>query len=58
LKLIRENGEAVRSFSGAGDYLYCSAATPDGKTVIAGGLDGVLRVWNGEDGKPIAEFAP
>ena len=58
LKLLRENGEAVRTFPGAGDYLYCSAATPDGKTVIAGGLDGVLRVWYGEDGKSITEFAP
>ena len=56
-KLLRENGETVRSFSGSGEYPYCSAATPDGKVVVAGGLDGVLRVWNGADGKTIAEFA-
>ena len=58
LKLLRENGEAVRSFTGSSDYLYCSAATPDGKIVIAGGLDGVLRLWDAKDGKPMAEFPP
>jgi WD40 repeat protein len=58
LRLVKEGGEAVRSFNGASDFLYSSAATPDGKYVVAGGLDGVLRAWNGEDGKVIAEFGP
>ncbi len=58
LRLVRETGETVRSFAGASDYLYSAAATPDGKIVLAGGQDGVLRVWDGRDGKPIAEFAP
>jgi WD40 repeat protein len=34
------------------------AATPDGAAIVAGGQDGVLRVWNGKDGKAIASLAP
>ena len=58
VKLVRENGENVRSFPGAGDFIYAVAATPDGKVVVAGGQDGVLKVWNGTDGKEMAIFAP
>jgi len=58
LRLIKESGDNIRSFSGASDFLYAADATPDGKTVIASGLDGILRVWNGDDGKAVAEFAP
>jgi WD40 repeat protein len=32
--------------------------TPDGKIVIAGGQDSILRVWDGSGGKVIAAFAP
>jgi WD40 repeat protein len=58
VRLVRENGEKVRSFEGAADFMNAVAATPDGGTVVAGGQDGVLRVWNGRDGKAIASFDP
>jgi len=58
LRLVRDSGESVRSFVGANDYLYSAAATPDGKVIVAGGQDGILRVWDGRDGKPQAEFPP
>lgn len=35
-----------------------AAATPDGRYVIAGGHDGLLRVWNGNDGKLVANLGP
>src|SRR5207237_346449 len=35
VRLVKETGEAVRSFTGAEDYVYSAAATPDGKLVIA-----------------------
>ena len=54
--LVKDKGDKVRSFSGASDYVYAAAATPDGSVVIAGGADGVLRAWNGKDGKPLVEF--
>ena len=34
------------------------AATADGNTVIAGGEDGVLRVWKLADGAAIGTYAP
>jgi WD40 repeat protein len=56
IKAVRENGENVRSFTGAEDYVYSVAATPDGKIVVAGGEDSVLRVWNGANGEKLATF--
>ena len=47
----------ICTFAEASKLLKASA-TPDGKVVIAGGQDGVLRVWNGADGKMIKEFTP
>ena len=56
VRIVRENGENVRTFSGAADYMYSATATPDGKVVVAGGQDSVLRVWNGADGNVLATF--
>jgi WD40 repeat protein len=59
LKLIKEGGSDVRSFSGAGsDFIYAATATLDGKLILAGGQDGVLRVWNAADGKAAGTFEP
>jgi WD40 repeat protein len=35
VRLLRENGEKVRSFEGATDFMNCAAATPDGKMIVA-----------------------
>jgi WD40 repeat protein len=51
-------GGQVRAFGGATDYMYAVAATADGNTVIAGGEDGVLRVWKLADGAAIGTYAP
>ena len=58
VRLVNEAGGDVRSFSGNTDFVYAAAAKPDGKIVIAGGQDGVLRVWNGATGTAIASFEP
>ena len=58
VRLLRANGEKVRSFEGATEFMNCGAATPDGRAVVAGGQDGVLHVWNGTNGQKIASFAP
>lgn len=58
VRILRDNGESVRSLSGAADYLYATAATPDGKTVVAGGQDSVLHVWDGSDGKVLMKLPP
>jgi len=58
VRFLDERGRAKRSFSGAKDFVNAVAATPDGKVVIAGGQDGVLRFWDGANGKMLKEFVP
>ena len=63
------NGQPYRSFSGTGDYVYAVAASRNAATVIksvtseatvvvAGGEDGVLRVWDGTRGASRFTFEP
>ncbi|HUQ72734.1 MAG TPA: c-type cytochrome domain-containing protein, partial [Planctomycetaceae bacterium] len=59
VKFHRANdGGNYRSFAGATDYVYSVAATRDEAIVIAGGEDGVLRVWNGTNGQSLFNFEP
>ena len=53
-----DNVVKIRSFDGATDFLYSAAASDDGKHVIAGGEDSVLRVWDGTNGKALYQFEP
>jgi WD40 repeat protein len=57
VRMMRDNGEKVREFSGS-DFMNSVAATPDGGLVVAGGQDGTLRVWDGKTGNAVATFAP
>lgn len=45
-------------YTGAKGYQYAAAATPDGQTIIAGGNDGILRVWSGQERSPKQTLAP
>ena len=44
------DGNNFRNFGGATDFMFRVAASSDLSLVVAGGEDGVLRVWNGLDG--------
>jgi WD40 repeat protein len=55
---LREDGENVRTFAGAADFIQSVGITPDGKVVLGGSQDGVLRVWNGTNGEVIHSFGP
>lgn len=50
-------GGSGPAFPGATDFMYSLRATLDGKIVVAGGQDSVLRVWD-QAGKSIVTFAP
>lgn len=52
------NGRNYRSFGGNADYVYSALATKDEGKVIAAGEDGIVRVWNGKDGKLLMSFNP
>ena len=54
LRVINESGEKVESFHGTSDFTYALGVTADGKWVVAGGQDGVLRIW--QAGKPEPAF--
>jgi WD40 repeat protein len=51
------NGGNVRDYPGSQDYVFSVAASADGKTIVAGGQESILRVWN-ENGQPVATFEP
>ena len=53
-----ESDGIVRTFSGAGDYVYSVADSTDGSRVAAGGADSVLFVWNGQNGQVIRKLEP
>jgi WD40 repeat protein len=58
VRMVNENGDKIRSFEGATNFMNSASITPDGRIVIAGGDDGVLRVWNGTNAEVMATFAP
>jgi WD40 repeat protein len=58
VRLVNEGGNVVRNFDSAGAFMYDLSLSADGRTIVAGGLDGVLRLWSVADGKSIAVFAP
>ena len=57
VRLVGTDGKEARTFPDVADFVQSAAVSADGKTVIAGGQDGVLRVWNAADGKSVATFA-
>jgi WD40 repeat protein len=55
VRLVNTAGAEVRSLP-VPEFMESAAVTADGQTIVAGGQDGVLRVWNAADGKVIAAF--
>lgn len=53
-----QNGSNFRSFSGGTDFMYAADASRDQTIVIAGGQDGVIRIWNGANGQVLKTFEP
>ncbi len=48
LKLMKEDGNGVRDTRTEGDYLQAGAISSDGSIVAVGGIDGMLRLYNGQ----------
>ena len=51
VRIIHDDGGDVRSLDGGKDFIYCVAASRDGRIIAAGGQDGVLRVWDAKSGR-------
>ena len=57
VRMVKDTGGDVRSFTGNTDFVYSVAATPDGTVIVAGGQDGVLRAWDSTNVTPTATFS-
>ncbi|NLT71713.1 MAG: hypothetical protein GXX91_13620 [Verrucomicrobiaceae bacterium] len=56
VRVVNDEGGEVRSITGLPDFMQAVASSPDGATLLGGGEDSKLRVWNGADGKEVAVF--
>ncbi len=57
VKMHRSNdGGNYRNFAGPTDFVYAVAVTRDESLAIAGGEDGILRVWNGTNAQELFRF--
>jgi WD40 repeat protein len=55
VRIVSDEGAQVRSIANLPDFMQSAASSPSA-TIVAGGEDSILRVWNGTDGKEIAHF--
>jgi WD40 repeat protein len=53
-----DNGGNTRNFGGNSDYLYAVGVSPDGSIVAAGGEEGILRLYNGNNGQLVKSLLP
>ncbi len=58
VKVVKEDGGEVRRLPDTGAYMHASDVTPDGRLAVAGGFDGILRVWDVNVGKLLHKFTP
>ena len=56
VRLLKPDGGEVRSFGGAAGFVYSVASGRDGASVVAGGEDGILRLWEGATAKDLFKF--
>ena len=55
VRIVTDDGAEVRAITKLPDYVQAAASTPSGDTIIGGGEDSQLRVWDGA-GKELAVF--
>ena len=56
VRVVGTNGTVVRTMTENALFVNALAAPRDGLTVVAGGQDGVLRLWNATTGAKVTEF--
>lgn len=59
VKMHRSNdGGNYRTLGGPTDFVYAVSASRDEAIAVAGGEDGVFRVWNAQNGQELFKFEP
>lgn len=56
VRIVTDDGTEVRAIASLPDFMQAAASTPNGSTIIGGGEDSMLRVWDGTNGKELAVF--
>lgn len=55
VRIVNDEGTEIRNITDLPDYMQAAVSTPSGGTLIAGGEDSLLRVWDAT-GKAVASF--
>ncbi|HEV7406457.1 MAG TPA: c-type cytochrome domain-containing protein [Chthoniobacteraceae bacterium] len=58
VRLVTADGRDVKMLPEVADFMQSAAASADGKIAVAGGQDGMLRVWSTTDGAKRGVFGP
>ena len=58
VRIVSEDGKETRVLPEVVEFMQSAATTADGKLIIAGGQDSVLRVWKAADGTAVLKFSP
>lgn len=56
VRIVNDAGAEIRAITKLPDFMQSTAASYNGGTLIGGGEDSVLRVWDGTNGKELAVF--
>ncbi len=56
VRIVNDDGVESRAISKLPDYMQSAASTASGSTIIGGGEDSILRVWDGKSGKEQVAF--
>ncbi len=54
VRVFNSNGGQIATLTGHSDWVYCVDIAADGTKIASGGADGVVRLYNGTDHRPLA----
>jgi len=52
VKMWNAGGNSTKTFAGSTDFVYAVSASSDGKVIVAGGEEGVIRMYSDAGGAP------
>lgn len=55
VRIVNDEGNEIRNIPDLPDYMQAAVSTPNGATLVAGGEDSLLRIWD-STGKALASF--
>ena len=58
VRMLKEDGGTLRDFGGSSGFIFSTAVTSDGKVILGGGQDSLLRAWDATTGKSLFSLGP